>query len=95
MKCGESPEKLFGKVWGRMEPSSGGKRPIEVLLNFRRTILGGSGLFDLGKWKMRVTDATAVWRNGHETVDVQGKYLSMGHRSLDNSDKIHLKTQET
>ena len=34
MKCRESSETRFPKVWGRTEPSSGGKRPVKVLQNF-------------------------------------------------------------
>ena len=34
MKCRESSEMRFPKVWGRTEPSSGGKRPVKVLQFF-------------------------------------------------------------
>ena len=34
MKCRESSETRFPKVWGRTEPSSRGKRPVKVLQNF-------------------------------------------------------------
>ena len=34
MKRWESSETRFPKVWGRTEPSSGGKRPFKVLQNF-------------------------------------------------------------
>ena len=34
MKCWESSETRFPKVWGRTEPSSRGKRPVKVLQNF-------------------------------------------------------------
>ena len=37
MKCRESSETRFPKVWGRTEPSSGGKRPVKVLQNFGGT----------------------------------------------------------
>ena len=34
MKCRGSPETRFPEVWGRSEPSSGGKRPFEVSNKF-------------------------------------------------------------
>ena len=34
MKCRESSETRFPKVWGRTEPSSMGKQPVKVLQNF-------------------------------------------------------------
>ena len=53
-----------------MEPSSGGKRPVKVLQKFSADNFSGvvQESFDLVKWKMRVTRATAVWRNGQGMV---------------------------
>ena len=51
MKCRESSETRFPKVWGRTEPSSGGKRPIKVLQNFGGDLMPSSGPegFKIGK----------------------------------------------
>ena len=45
MKCWESSETRFPKVWGRTEPSSRGKRPAKVLQKF-----GGNFLFSAEIW---------------------------------------------
>ena len=42
MKCRGSSETRFPKVWGRTEPSSGGKRPFEVSKTF----------FDVETWNV-------------------------------------------
>ena len=42
MKCRGSSETRFPKVWGRTEPSSGGKRPFEV----------SKTIFDVEKWNV-------------------------------------------
>ena len=51
MKCRESSETRFPKVWGRTEPSSGGKRPVKVLQNFGGNLMPSSGPegFKIGK----------------------------------------------
>ena len=45
MKCWESSETRFPKVWGRTEPSSRGKRPDKVLQKF-----GGNFSFSAEIW---------------------------------------------
>ena len=45
MKCWESSETRFPKVWGRTEPSSRGKRPVNVLQKF-----GGNFSFSAEIW---------------------------------------------
>ena len=45
MKCWESSETRFPKVWGRTEPSSRGKRPVKVLQKF-----GGNFSFSAEIW---------------------------------------------
>ena len=65
MKCRGSPETRFPEVWGRSEPSSGGKRPFEV----SQIILFGSSKIRMAVYPRRMAPiGLKLWENAFQVI---------------------------